>query len=114
MSCMPYQSKTYSLSDEVVAAIESAKATGESPNQYLWRLIFGGRKASKRDVAQLVASVVTVPISVTTAHAAQGRDATTLDAHGPERSSPRGKATIETRRAPLLKPGEKARKLPHK
>lgn len=113
MSCMSYQSKTYSLSGEVVAAIEAAKATGESPNQYLWRLIFGGRKASERDVAQLVASVVTVPVSADEADSrddtAQGRQAT-LDTYSPELSSSRGKATTETHRAPLLKPGEKTRK----
>lgn len=36
---MPYQSKTYSLSDEVVAAIDRARASGETPNRYLQRLI---------------------------------------------------------------------------
>lgn len=36
---MGYQSKTYSLSDEVVEAIESAKAGGETPNRYLLRLV---------------------------------------------------------------------------
>ncbi len=32
---MGYQSKTYSLSDEVVAVIEAAKATGVTPNRLL-------------------------------------------------------------------------------
>jgi hypothetical protein len=32
---MGYQSKTYSLSDEVVEAIEAAKAKGVTPNQLL-------------------------------------------------------------------------------
>lgn len=36
---MGYQSKTYSLSDEVVAAIDRARASGETPNRYLQRLI---------------------------------------------------------------------------
>ena len=37
---MGYQSKTWSLSDEVVAAVERAKdERGESPNQYLKRLL---------------------------------------------------------------------------
>jgi hypothetical protein len=36
---MGYQSKTYSLSDQVVEAIEAAKAGGLSPNQFLRRVI---------------------------------------------------------------------------
>lgn len=37
---MGYQSKTWSLSDEVVAAVEKAKdERGESPNQFFLRLI---------------------------------------------------------------------------
>lgn len=36
---MGYQSKTYSLSDEVVAAIEEARAHGETPNQFLKRML---------------------------------------------------------------------------
>lgn len=36
---MGYQSKTYSLSDEVVAAIDEAKAKGETPNQLLRRVL---------------------------------------------------------------------------
>lgn len=36
---MGYQSKTYSLSDEVVTAIETAKAQGQSPNQLLRRAL---------------------------------------------------------------------------
>lgn len=36
---MAYQSKTYSLSDEVVAAIEDARAQGLSPNKYLRQLL---------------------------------------------------------------------------
>lgn len=34
---MGYQSKTYSLSDEVVAVIEGARAAGLTPNQFLRR-----------------------------------------------------------------------------
>ena len=34
-----YQSKTYSLSDEVIQAIEAAKASGLTPNQFLRRVI---------------------------------------------------------------------------
>lgn len=36
---MAYQSKTYSLSDEVVAAIDAARASGISPNRYLRHLL---------------------------------------------------------------------------
>jgi hypothetical protein len=36
---MGYQSKTYSLSDEVIEAIEAAKTGGLTPNQFLRRLI---------------------------------------------------------------------------
>jgi hypothetical protein len=36
---MAYQSKTYSLSDEVVAVIEAAKAGGTSPNKLLRRVL---------------------------------------------------------------------------
>lgn len=36
---MAYQSKTYSLSDEVVAAIELARQGGLSPNQLLRRAL---------------------------------------------------------------------------
>lgn len=38
---MGYQSKTYSLSDEVVEAIEAARGAGESPNQLLRRILLG-------------------------------------------------------------------------
>lgn len=36
---MPYQSKTYSLSNEVIAAIEAARERGLTPNKYLLQLI---------------------------------------------------------------------------
>jgi hypothetical protein len=36
---MPYQSKTYSLSDEVIAAIEAAREQGETPNRFFLRLL---------------------------------------------------------------------------
>lgn len=36
---MSYQSKTYSLSDEVIAIIDDAKAKGESPNKFLRRVL---------------------------------------------------------------------------
>lgn len=36
---MGYRSKTYSLSDEVIEAIERAKAGGTSPNQFLRELM---------------------------------------------------------------------------
>lgn len=36
---MGYQSKTYSLSDEVVAAIDEARAGGLTPNQFLRRVL---------------------------------------------------------------------------
>lgn len=38
-SHMGYQSKTYSLSDDVVAAIERAKVGGTSPNKFLRQLM---------------------------------------------------------------------------
>lgn len=41
-----FQSKTYSLSDEVVAAIEDAKAKGESPNKFLRRMLIDARADS--------------------------------------------------------------------
>ena len=36
---MGYQSKTYSLSDEVVEAINAARAEGETPNRFLTRML---------------------------------------------------------------------------
>lgn len=36
---MGYQSKTYSLSDEVVAAIEEARSRGLTPNKYFLHLL---------------------------------------------------------------------------
>lgn len=36
---MAYQSKTYSLSDEVVAAIDAARARGLTPNKFLLHLL---------------------------------------------------------------------------
>lgn len=36
---MGYQSKTYSLSDEVVKAIDSARERGMTPNKYLLHLL---------------------------------------------------------------------------
>jgi hypothetical protein len=36
---MGYQSKTYSLSDEVVEAIDAARAGGLTPNQFLRRAL---------------------------------------------------------------------------
>lgn len=43
---MGFQSKTYSLSDEVVAAIDEAKAKGESPNKFLRRVLIDARADS--------------------------------------------------------------------
>ena len=40
---MAYQSKTYSLSDEVVAIIDDFKARGVSPNQLLMRIFDIGK-----------------------------------------------------------------------
>lgn len=36
---MGYQSKTWSLSDEVVAEVEKARGRGDSPNQFLRKLL---------------------------------------------------------------------------
>lgn len=40
---MGYQSKTYSLSDEVIAAIEAARARGETPSRFLTRMLLTER-----------------------------------------------------------------------
>lgn len=89
---MGYQSKTYSLSDEVVAAIDAKRAEGITPDQYLWALIFKTAKLSKRQVAD---NTIT-------------RTRTYLDAVGPDTSTGRGKATTEIiERKPPLKSKEK-------
>lgn len=36
---MGHQSKTYSLSDEVIGVIEMARANGETPNKFLRRVL---------------------------------------------------------------------------
>lgn len=75
---MAYQSKTWSLSDEVVEAVEAARLRGETPNQFFKRLIkeweYACREATIHDC-----------------------DDANLDATGPELSSGKGKATVETR-----------------
>lgn len=85
---MPYQSKTYSLSDEVIAAIDAAKAKGESPNKFLRRVLgidkqypaFDEIKQAQRQLGQ------------------RYEDSTSLDAVGPPLSDGRGKVSTETRR----------------
>lgn len=82
---MAYQSKTYSLSDEVITAIDAARAKGESPNKFLRRLLgLGGApvilRREKRPVFQR-----------------ESREQTQLDAVGPRLSDGRGKVTRETR-----------------
>ena len=115
---MGYQSKTYSLSDEVVAAIEAKRAEGVSPDQYLWSLIFRTQKVSKRQqaAAERAASDITAKAvgrpeidysdtdSTPTTHVAS------LDAVGPALASARGKVSSEnwrSKRKPLLKPKER-------
>lgn len=50
---MGYQSKTYSLSDEVVAAIEAARAAGETPNQFFTKLIRNAESEQREPVGIL-------------------------------------------------------------
>lgn len=56
---MGYQSKTYSLSDEVVEAIEAAKAKGITPNQLLRSALLGATP----DI-QVIADGEPVPVDV--------------------------------------------------
>lgn len=57
---MGYQSKTWSLSDEVVAVIEAAKANGETPNQFLRRVLLTER-GGVRTEAPLTHSITDTP-----------------------------------------------------
>ena len=64
---MGYQSKTYSLSDEVVDAIERAKAGGTSPNKFLRSLIglddeVAGNGASNEGAKSAMAPVSTLKV----------------------------------------------------
>lgn len=57
---MAYQSKTYSLSDEVVAAIEMARRDGLSPNKFLRQLVgLDPMKAIASDVVRLIKTKTT-------------------------------------------------------
>lgn len=55
---MGYQSKTYSLSDEVVEAIEAAKAKGVTPNQLLRSALLVAREADVGSVRSMVAPTI--------------------------------------------------------
>ena len=67
---MGYQSKTYSLSDEVVDAIESAKSGGVSPNRFLRELMGldshkdGGGISAAVSVARHIADLETGRASI--------------------------------------------------
>jgi hypothetical protein len=115
---MPYQSKTYSLSDEVVTAIEAKRAEGVSPDQYLWSLIFRTQKISKRALAaqeraagDVTAKAVGRPeIDYSDTDSTPTTHIATLDAVGPAAAEGRGKVSVENWRAkrkPLLKPKER-------
>lgn len=58
---MGYQSKTWSLSDEVVAIIEAAKANGESPNQFLRRVLLAERGERDEKEVPLTHSTTAAP-----------------------------------------------------
>lgn len=98
---MGYQSKTYSLSDEVVQAIEAKRAEGVTPDQYLWSLIFKTVKLSKKQkaLADLAASDVTAQ--------AVGREDIEYGSH---ETTPRGQHVVNSDwragRKPLTKPSE--------
>lgn len=49
---MAYQSKTYSLSEEVIAAIDAARLAGETPNQFLRRVIAAEKPTAIAPVAR--------------------------------------------------------------
>ena len=109
---MGYQSKTYSLSDEVVAVIEEQKTSGISPDKFLWSLIFRRKKPSKREqaVAQLRASD---PMAAERPDVEYGSDelpsggSVMLDAVAPPIG--RGKASVESWRRPPRQRGDKTR-----
>lgn len=79
---MAYQSKTYSLSDEVVAAIENARERGLTPNKYLRALIALETATNNGEFTTLDTMVAR------------------LDTIGSELSQGRGKASTETYRVP--------------
>ena len=112
---MGYQSKTYSLSDEVVAAIEEKREAGVTPDRFLWSLIFQAKKPTRRDrlVAERAASDVVAQAvgrkdidysdieSTPTTHVGH------LDAVGPSQGSRVGKASTQTFRRPMREKGSK-------
>ncbi len=97
---MGYQSKTYSLSDEVVEEIERQKAAGVSPDRLLWAALLQKRKPSKRAqrAVELAQSDVTAQVV--------GRDDIE---YGEHTELPRGEhvANLSRDRGPLLKPKDK-------
>jgi hypothetical protein len=83
---MPYQSKTYSLSNEVIAAIEAAREQGETPNKFLRRVL----GIDKSDIVVLQRQ--RRPVFQREDRSGEAR----LDAVGPALSSERGKVSTET------------------
>lgn len=92
-----YKSVSYSLSDEVVAAIDEARSRGLTPNQFLRRVLgIGGIEGVEvRINGKLLDSS---QYSVSDNGVVTLDDRPLLDAVGPELSSGRGKATTETYR----------------
>ena len=64
---MGYQSKTYSLSDEVIEAIEAARAEGVTPNQLLLDLLVKGqpvgRLATEEELGKVERNVTPRPVA---------------------------------------------------
>jgi hypothetical protein len=108
---MPYQSKTYSLSDEVIAAIEAARKRGLTPNKYLCGLIALSKATDAGEYTTLRTVIDRLDHGVYRKELTAERnqrgdrlvvepegynDTAQLDAVGPELSSGRGKASTET------------------
>lgn len=91
---MSYQSKTYSLSDEVVAAIEAARNRGLTPNKYLRGLVLLAAATEAGEYTTL-SSVLARLEQGSTIHVElpphRPDDRTNLDAVGPRLSDGRGK-----------------------
>lgn len=93
---MAYQSKTWSLSDEVVAAVEDARSRGDSPNQFLRKVLGINYGCSKCGTAS-VGVIKGTPVFECCQAGKTVIGPYHLDAPAPELSSGKGKATVETR-----------------